>query len=105
VQKSCLSSAVAYTDIPFRLDRIPGAASTFSSSSGLGSRVFLVSSRSLSWVRSGGTQRAETIHLSSANLDAVASSYVVGAVTGALGFDRITDRFGRRLILYMTLIV
>jgi MFS family permease len=38
-------------------------------------------------------------------LGAVASFYVVGAVTGALGFGWITDRFGRRLVFYVTLIV
>ena len=35
---------------------------------------------------------AQTLNLSSANLGAVASFYVVGAVTGALGFGWITDR-------------
>ena len=35
----------------------------------------------------------------------MASFYVVGAVTGALGFGWITDRFGRRLVFYVTLIV
>ena len=43
--------------------------------------------------------------MSSANLGAVASFYVVGAVIGALGFGWITDRFGRRLVFYVTLIV
>jgi MFS family permease len=42
------------------------------------------------------------LHLSSANLGAVASFYVVGAVTGALGFGWITDRFGRRFVVYVT---
>ena len=50
-------------------------------------------------------QSAETLHLSSSNVGAVASFYVVGAVTGALGFGWITDRFGRRFVFYVTLIV
>ena len=50
-------------------------------------------------------QSAQTLNLSSANLGAVASFYVVGAVIGALGFGWITDRFGRRLVFYVTLIV
>ncbi len=45
-------------------------------------------------------QSAQTLSLSSANL-----VYVIGAVTGALGFGWITDRFGRRLVFYVTLIV
>jgi Sugar (and other) transporter len=35
----------------------------------------------------------------------VASFYVIGAVTGALGFGWLTDRFGRRFVFYVTLIV
>jgi MFS family permease len=35
----------------------------------------------------------------------VASFYIVGAVAGALAFGWITDRFGRRLVFYVTLIV
>ena len=50
-------------------------------------------------------QSAETLHLSSSDVGAVASFYVVGAVTGALGFGWITDRFGRRFVFYVTLIV
>ena len=43
--------------------------------------------------------------MSSADVGAVASFYVVGAVTGALGFGWLTDRFGRRFVFYVTLIV
>jgi MFS family permease len=50
-------------------------------------------------------QSAETLHLSSANLGAVASFYVVGAVIGALVCGWITDRHGRPLVFYITLIV
>src|ERR1700730_17379129 len=63
-------------------------------------------SKSRSWVRWGPLcKSAETLHLSSSDVGAVASFYVVGAVTGALGFGWITDRFGRRLVFYVTLIV
>src|SRR6202000_2347729 len=47
----------------------------------------------------------QTLHLSSANLGAVASCYVVGAVTGALVSGWVTDRFGRRLEFYAAPIV
>ena len=50
-------------------------------------------------------QSADTLNLSSSELGAIASFYVVGAVTGALGFGWITDRFGRRLVFYVTLII
>ena len=35
----------------------------------------------------------------------MASFYVIGAVIGALGFGWLTDRFGRRFVFYVTLIV
>ena len=50
-------------------------------------------------------QNPQTLHLSSANLGAAASFYVVGAVIGALVSGWVTDRFGRRMVFYATLIV
>jgi MFS family permease len=50
-------------------------------------------------------QSADTLYLSSADLGAVASFYVVGAVVGALIFGWITDRHGRRVVFYVTLMV
>jgi MFS family permease len=50
-------------------------------------------------------QSSDTLHLSSTNLGAIASFYVVGAVVGALGFGWTTDRFGRRLVFYVTLVI
>src|ERR1700734_387624 len=85
------SSAIVHTDIPFRLDRLPW--SRF--------HVLVVIGLGITWILDGlevtivgslgpALQSAETLHLSSADLCAVASSYVVGAVTGALGFGWIT---------------
>jgi MFS family permease len=50
-------------------------------------------------------QSTSTLSLSSANLGAVASFYVAGAVVRALIFGWITDRYGRRLVFYVTLMV
>ena len=50
-------------------------------------------------------QSAQTLRLSSPNLGLVASLYVAGAVAGALIFGWLTDRFGRRLVFYLTLII
>jgi MFS family permease len=50
-------------------------------------------------------QSADTLGLSSSNLGSIASAYVVGAVAGALGFGWVTDRFGRRLVFYVTLLI
>src|ERR1700729_2502920 len=100
------SASVVHTDIPFRLDRLP--LSRF--------HLLVVIGLGITWILDGlevtivgslgpALQSAQTLNLSSTNLGAVASFYVVGAVTGALGFGWITDRFGRRLVFYVTLIV
>ena len=106
MEKSFPYSSVLQTDIPFRLDRLP--LSRF--------HLLVIGGLGITWILDGlevtivgslgpALQSAETLHLSSANLGAVASFYVIGAVVGALGFGWGTDRFGRRLIFYLTLIV
>src|ERR1700720_509657 len=94
------------TDIPARLDRLPW--SRF--------HLLIVVGLGVTWILDGlevtivgalgpALQNTETLHLSSADLGAVASFYVIGAVTGALVSGWVTDRFGRRLVFYATLIV
>lgn len=94
------------TDIPFRLDRLPW--SRF--------HVLVVLGLGITWILDGlevtivgslgpALQSAQTLQLSSPNLGLVASLYVVGAVAGALIFGWLTDRFGRRLVFYLTLII
>jgi MFS family permease len=94
------------TDIPFRLDRLPW--SRF--------HVLIVLGLGITWILDGlevtivgslgpALQSADTLHLSSTDLGSVASFYVVGAVVGALLFGWITDRFGRRLVFYVTLLI
>src|SRR3981189_3586566 len=99
VAKSTLpSSRPVKTDIPARLDRLPW--SRF--------HLFIVIGLGATWILDGlevtivcllgpPPQNPLTLHPSSANLGAVASCYVVGAVTGALVSGWVTDRFGRRL--------
>src|SRR3979490_3134320 len=100
------SPAMIRTNIPFRLDQLPWSRFHLLVVIGLGI-TWILDGLEVTIVGSLGPalQSAETLHLSSANLGAVASFYVVGAVTGALGFGWITDRFGRRLVFYVTLIV
>ena len=50
-------------------------------------------------------QNQQTLGLSSTQIGAAASAYVVGAVLGAVIFGWLTDRFGRRMVFYVTLIV
>jgi len=50
-------------------------------------------------------QSRDPLHLSSSNLGSIASFYVAGAVTGAVLFGWITDRFRRRLVFDVTLTI
>jgi MFS family permease len=103
---SSSGGAPVKTDIPARLDRLPW--SRF--------HLLIVVGLGVTWILDGlevtivgalgpALQNSLTLHLSSANLGAVASFYVVGAVSGALVSGWVTDRFGRRLVFYATLIV
>jgi MFS family permease len=100
-----LSSSLQ-TDIPFRLDRLPWSRFHLLVVLGLGI-TWILDGLEVTIVGSLGPalQSPETLHLSSAGLGSIASIYVVGAVTGALGFGWVTDRFGRRLVFYVTLVV
>lgn len=105
-QSTSPASGAVKTDIPARLDRLPW--SRF--------HLLIVVGLGVTWILDGlevtivgalgpALQSSQTLHLSSADLGAVASFYVVGAVTGALVSGWVTDRFGRRLVFYATLIV
>jgi MFS family permease len=106
MQMTLQSPATTRTNIPFRLDRLPWSRFHLLVVIGLGI-TWILDGLEVTIVGSLGPalQYADTLHLSSANLGAVASSYVVGAVIGALVFGWITDRHGRRLVFYVTLIV
>ena len=92
------------TRIPARLDRLPW--SRF--------HLLVVMALGVTWILDGlevtivGSlgpmlQDPRTLALSAEDIGAVASIYVVGAVSGALVFGWLTDRLGRRLIFNVTL--
>src|ERR1700740_392952 len=100
------STAMIRTNIPFRLDRLPWSRFHLLVVIGLGI-TWILDGLEVTIVGSLGPAlpSADTLRLTSSNLGAIASFYVVGAVTGALGFGWITDRYGRRLVFYVTLII
>jgi len=92
------------TDIPARMDRLP-----FSRFHDL-----VIAALGITWILDGievtivgsvgpALQDSRTLGLSAAQIGLVASCYVFGAVSGALGFGWLTDRFGRRAIFNVTL--
>ena len=100
------SSPSLQTDIPFRLDRLPWSRFHLLVVLGLGI-TWILDGLEVTIVGSLGPalQSHDTLRLSSANLGQIASFYVAGAVVGALVFGWTTDRFGRRLVFYVTLII
>ena len=94
------------TFIPARLDRLPW--SRF--------HVLIVFGLGITWILDGlevtivgaiapVLRDRATLGLSAGQIGGAASVYVASAVVGALLFGWLTDRFGRRLVFYLTLIV
>jgi MFS family permease len=94
------------TDIPARLDRLP--FSRF--------HLLVVFALGVTWILDGlevtiigaiapVLQSSQTLGLTAGEIGAASSAYVTGAVLGALLFGWLTDRFGRRLVFYVTLVV
>ena len=94
------------TDIPARLDRLPWS----------GFHLLVVVALGVTWILDGlevtivGSigpvlQNSQTLGLSAQEIGSAGSAYVIGAVIGALLFGWLTDRFGRRLVFYVTLVV
>ncbi len=92
------------TDIPARLDRLPW--SRF--------HLLIVVALGITWVLDGlevtivGSigpmlQDKSALGLTASDIGALASAYIGGAVAGALIFGWLTDRYGRRVIFYITL--
>ena len=94
------------TDIPARIDRLPW--SRF--------HLLIVVALGITWVLDGlevtlvGSigpilKDHRTLGLTDQQIGMIAAAYVAGAVSGALLFGWLTDRFGRRLIFNITLVI
>jgi MFS family permease len=94
------------TQIPARLDRLPWSRFHLLVAVALG----------ITWILDGlevtiiGAVAAvledrRTLGLTPAEIGGLASFYVTGAVTGALVFGWLTDRFGRKRMFYLTLAI
>ncbi len=95
---------IVESDVPARLDRLPWVAFHTQIAVGLGAtwildglEVTLVSSLS------GALEKSSGLGLSAALIGYAASSYIAGAVLGALVFGWLTDLWGRKRLFTITL--
>src|ERR1700741_1580857 len=98
------TAAAIETDIPARLDRLPWTRF----------HTLVVVALGITWVldglevtvggsMAGAVQESPVLRFTGAEVGLVGSAYLVGAVTGAVLFGYLTDRFGRKRLFLVTL--
>ncbi len=98
------AASIIETDIPARLDRLPWTRF----------HTLVVVALGVTWILdglevtvagsiAGALQESPVLSFSAAEVGAVGSAYLAGAVLGALLFGYLTDRFGRRKLFFVTL--
>jgi MFS family permease len=91
------------TDVPKRLDRLPWARWHWLVVFALGF-VWILDGLEVTIVGAiGPTLQKASLHLSSFQVGLIGAFYVAGAVTGALVFGHLTDRWGRKKLFMITL--
>lgn len=90
------------TNVPARLDRLPWSRFHWVVVVGLGF-VWILDGLSVQIVASAGYQKE--LGLSSAQVGALGTAYLVGQVIGALFFGWLADKFGRKKLFIITLLV
>jgi len=97
---------VPYTDIPHRLDALPWSRWHWRMVLALGI-TWILDGLEVTIVGSLGPvlQRPDTLGLSATQIGLSASIYIGGAVLGALYFGRLADRYGRKRLFLVTLVV
>lgn len=94
------------TQIPARLDRLPWSAFHWRVVTALGITWILDGLEvTFKGAVSGVLQLPETMGFSAGQIGMLASGYLAGAVLGALVFGRLTDRYGRKKLFFITLSV
>src|SRR4051812_25215928 len=95
------------TQIPSRIDRLPWARFHWRIVIGLGT-VWVLDGLEVTIVGAIAPRMTEAgsgINLTSADVGTAAALYVAGACTGALLFGHLTDRFGRKKLFMVTLLL
>ncbi len=95
------------TSIPSRLDRLPWSRFHWLVVIGLGTVWILdgLEVTIVSAVAARITEPGSGLHLSASQIGLAAAIYIAGAVSGALFFGYLTDRFGRKKLFLITLAV
>src|SRR5579863_3065706 len=98
------AGVIIETDVPARLDRLPWTRF----------HALVAVSLNINWVLdglevtiagsiAGALEDSPVLHFTAAEVGLGASAYLAGAVSGALLFGYLTDRFGRRKLFMVTL--
>src|SRR5437899_2243345 len=98
------TGVVIETDIPARLDRLPWTRF----------HTLVVVALGITWILdglevtvagsiAGALQESPVLQFTAAEVGLVSSAYLIGAITGAVLFGYLTDRFGRKRLFMVTL--
>src|ERR1700739_4128599 len=98
------ATTIIETDIPARLDRLPWTRF----------HTLVVVALGITWILdglevtlagsiAGALQESPVLHFDAGEVGLVGSAYLAGAVTGAVLFGYLTDRFGRKRLFFVTL--
>jgi MFS family permease len=95
------------TQIPARLDRLPWSRFHWRVVAGLGT-VWILDGLEVTIVGSIGSRLTEPgsgIRMNAGDIGTAAAVYVAGACLGALVFGQLTDRYGRKRLMVLTLAI
>ncbi len=102
-----VSTETVTTQVPSRLDRLPWSRFHWRVVIGLGG-VWILDGLEVTMVGNVAerlTEPGSGIELSAAQIGVAAAVYIAGACLGALFFGQLTDRFGRKKLFILTLVV
>jgi MFS family permease len=104
---SSSETATIETNVPARLDRLPWSRFHWMVIIGLGT-VWILDGLEVTMVgavASRLTEKGSGITISTGQIGTAAAIYVAGACLGALFFGQLTDRFGRKKLFLVTLVL